>query len=29
VDSARKQKAQWEKRGYKVTRRKNALYLKK
>ena len=28
-DSARKQKAQWEKKGYKVTRRKNALYLTK
>ena len=28
-DSARKQKTLWEKKGYKVTRRKNALYLTK
>ena len=28
-DSAKRQKAQWEKKGYKVTRRKNVLYLKK
>ena len=28
-DSAKKQKAQWEKKGFKVTRRKNVLYLKK
>lgn len=28
-DSAKKQKTQWEKKGYKVTRRKNVLYLKK
>jgi hypothetical protein len=29
VDSAIRQKAQWEKKGYKVTRRGNVLYLKK
>ena len=28
-ESAAKQKVQWEKRGYKVTRRGNILYLKK
>ena len=28
-DSAKKQKAQWEKKEFKVTRRKNVLYLKK
>jgi len=28
-ESAAKQKAQWEKKGYKVTRRGNILYLKK
>jgi len=28
-ESAMKQKTQWEKKGYKVTRRKNALYLRK
>jgi hypothetical protein len=26
---AKAQQKQWEKKGYKVTRRKNALYLKK
>jgi hypothetical protein len=29
ADSAAKQKTQWEKRGYKVTRKGNTLYLKK
>ena len=28
-DSAKKQKTQWEKKGFKVTRRKNVLYLRK
>jgi hypothetical protein len=28
-ESAAKQKAQWEKRGYKVMRKGNILYLKK
>ena len=28
AESAAKQKAQWEKRGYKVTRKGNILYLK-
>ena len=28
-ESAAKQKAGWEKKGYKVTRRGNVLYLKK
>jgi len=28
-ESAAKQKAQWEKKGYKVTRRGNILHLKK
>jgi len=28
-DAAAKQKAQWETKGYKVTRKGNALYLKK
>ena len=28
-ESAAKQKAQWEKKGYKVTRKGNFLYLKK
>ena len=28
-DSAKKQKTQWERKGFKVTRRKNALYIKK
>jgi hypothetical protein len=28
-ESAATQKAQWEKRGYKVTRKGNTLYLKK
>ena len=27
--AAKAQQKQWEKKGYKVTRRKNALYLKK
>ena len=27
--AAKVQQKQWEKKGYKVTRRKNALYLKK
>ncbi len=27
--TAKAQKTQWEKKGYKVTRRKNVLYLKK
>ena len=27
--TAKVQKAQWEKKGFKVTRRKNVLYLKK
>ena len=27
-DSAKRQQKQWEKKGYKVTRRKNVLYLK-
>ena len=26
---AKRQQTQWEKKGYKVTRRKNILYLKK
>jgi hypothetical protein len=29
AESAAKQKAQWEARGYKVTRKGNTLYLKK
>jgi hypothetical protein len=29
AESAAKQKAQWEKRGYKVTRKAHILYLKK
>ncbi len=29
AESAAKQKAQWEKKGYKVTRKGNILYLKK
>ncbi len=28
-ESAAKQKAQWEEKGYKVTRKGNVLYLKK
>jgi hypothetical protein len=28
-ESAAKQKAQWEEKGYKVTRKGNTLYLKK
>ena len=28
-DYAKRQQKQWEKKGYKVTRRKNVLYLKK
>ena len=28
-ESAAKQKAQWENKGYKVTRKGNTLYLKK
>ena len=28
-DYAKRQKKQWEKKGYKVVRRKNILYLKK
>jgi hypothetical protein len=28
-ESAAKQKAQWEQKGYKVTRKGNTLYLKK
>jgi hypothetical protein len=28
-ESAAKQKAQWEKRGYRVTRKGNTLYIKK
>ena len=28
-EAAAKQKAQWEKKGYKVTRKGNILYLKK
>ena len=28
-ESAAKQKAEWEKKGYKVTRKVNILYLKK
>ena len=28
-ESAAKQKAQWEAKGYKVTRKGNTLYLKK
>ena len=28
-ESAAKQKAQWEKRGYKVSRKGNVLYIKK
>ncbi len=28
-EAAAKQKAQWETKGYKVTRKGNALYLKK
>jgi hypothetical protein len=28
-DSAKRQQKQWEEKGYKVTRRKNILYLKK
>lgn len=27
--AAKAQQVQWEKKGYKVTRRKNVLYLKK
>jgi len=27
--SAKQQQTMWEKKGYKVTRRKNVLYLKK
>ena len=27
--AAKAQQTQWEKKGYKVTRRKNALYIKK
>ena len=27
-DYAKRQQKQWEKKGYKVTRRKNVLYLK-
>ena len=27
-DSAKRQQKQWEKKGYKVTRRKNVLYLR-
>jgi hypothetical protein len=29
ADSAAKQKAQWEAKGYKVTRKGSTLYLKK
>jgi hypothetical protein len=29
AESAIKQKAQWEAKGYKVTRKANTLYLKK
>jgi hypothetical protein len=29
AESAAKQKAQWEARGYKVTRKGNTLYIKK
>ena len=29
AESAAQQKAQWEKKGYKVTRKGNILYLKK
>jgi len=29
AESAIRQKTQWEKKGYKVTRRGNVLYLKK
>ena len=29
AESAAKQKAQWEMKGYKVTRKGNTLYLKK
>ena len=29
AESAARQKTQWEKKGYKVTRRGNVLYLKK
>ena len=28
-DHAKRQQKQWEKKGYKVVRRKNCLYLKK
>lgn len=28
-DYAKRQQKQWEKKGFKVTRRKNILYLKK
>ena len=28
-DYAKRQQKQWEKKGFKVTRRKNVLYLKK
>lgn len=29
AESAAKQKAEWEKKGYKVTRKGNILYIKK